>query len=77
MRLEQAGALSATLDYSAFEVTCDRSIMSQDDIDAGRVIVRVVLNTAQPIETIRVDLSVNAGGDVLIVRDDLFRRESA
>jgi hypothetical protein len=75
--LEQAGALFATDEFPAFEVRCDRSTMTQDDIDAGRVIVRVVLNAAQPVETIRVELSLNAGGEVVVVREDLFRRDTA
>ncbi len=75
--LEQAGALLETDDFPAFEVRCDRSTMTQTDIDAGRVIVQVVLNAAQPVQTIRVELSVNAGGEVLVVRDDLFRKDTA
>jgi phage tail sheath protein FI len=75
--LEQAGALLETDEHPAFEVRCDRSTMTQDDIDAGRVIVQIVLNAAQPIETIRVELSVNAGGEVLVISEDLFGRDSA
>ncbi len=57
----QAGALDGVAASSAFTVRCDRSTMTQNDLDNGRVIAEVTLNTAVSIEQIRILLTLAAG----------------
>jgi hypothetical protein len=52
------GALDGATPGEAFEVHCDRSTMTQADIDAGRLIVRVAVTVAQPVERITVTLTL-------------------
>jgi phage tail sheath protein FI len=57
------GALDGASPADAFDVRCDRTTMTQNDIDAGRVIVRITVTAAQPIERITVTLTLtDAGG---------------
>jgi phage tail sheath protein FI len=58
--LHAAGALAGAREEEAFEVRCDRSTMSQQDIDLGRMIAEVRLRPAASLEMIEV---------VLVVRD--------
>lgn len=62
LRLRAAGALAGATPAEAFTVRCDRSTMTQADIDAGRVIATVAVTAAQPIQRITVTLAL-AGGD--------------
>jgi hypothetical protein len=64
LTLFQAGALRGATPNAAFSVRCDRSTMSQQDLDAGRIIVQIILNPAAPIEEIRVALALESGGQV-------------
>lgn len=51
----------------AFQVRCDRSTMTQADIDAGRMIVHVQMEIAVAVEAIRVVLSLTEGGRVALL----------
>jgi uncharacterized protein len=62
------GALSGAFSSDAFEVRCDRSTMSQADLDAGRVVARVQFNASNPIERITVAFAMDEGGHVTLVR---------
>jgi hypothetical protein len=62
----QAGALRGESPGEAFQVLCDRSTHTQNDVDAGRVLVRITFEAAAPIETIVVVLSMTEGGDVTL-----------
>lgn len=56
-----AGALNGDTADQAFNVTCDRSTMTQNDIDNGRMIAAVTFTPAASIETITVLMSLSAG----------------
>jgi hypothetical protein len=56
------GALAGASAADAFEVRCDRSTMTQADIDAGRVLVRVFFTAAVPVTQVVVVLSMNSNG---------------
>jgi len=58
----EAGALRGATPQEAFSVRCDRSTMTQDDLDAGRMIARVELEPAAVLERIQVQLMVVEGG---------------
>jgi hypothetical protein len=64
------GALVGTFAGEAFEVRCDRSTMTQGDLDSGRVITRVQFNAASPIEHIVVVFAMDEGGQVSLVVND-------
>ena len=57
-----AGALRGITPAEAFEVRCDRSTMTQADLDNGRVIVQVTVAPAMPITHITVMLTVTQFG---------------
>ena len=59
-RLRQAGALDGASAADAYEVRCDSTTMTQADIDAGRVIVRIAVNPAQPVGWITVTLAMGS-----------------
>ena len=58
------GALRGKEPEDAFFVRCDKSTMSQQDLDRGRVIAEVEFNPAASIESIAVILSMQQGGQV-------------
>jgi phage tail sheath protein FI len=58
------GALRGATPGEAFDVRCDRSTMSQQDIDQGRVIARVRFEAAAAVEAITVVLALDEGGQV-------------
>jgi len=62
--MQQVGALSGIRPNEAFQVRCDRSTMTQQDIDSGRVIVEVIIRPAASIETMRIQLAIGDGGRV-------------
>jgi hypothetical protein len=68
------GALNGAFSSEAFEVRCDRSTMTQADLDAGRAIARVQFNAANPIEHITVAFAMDEGGHVTLIPS---RAESA
>lgn len=62
--MQAAGALAGRRPQDAFQVRCDRSTMTQQDIDNGRVIVNVMIHPAASIETMRIQLAIGDGGRV-------------
>jgi hypothetical protein len=60
------GALLGGSAREAFEVRCDRSTMTQADIDAGRLIARIIFTAAQPIVRITVVLAMDDAGQVTL-----------
>jgi uncharacterized protein len=64
--LFEAGALRGSDPLEAFEVRCDRSTMTQTDIDSGRVIARVQFDAAAPLEHMVVALGLSEGGQVTV-----------
>lgn len=58
-QLYVAGALRGASAEDAFEVRCDRTTMTQADIDNGRLIARIDFVAALPIERISVTLTVS------------------
>lgn len=65
--LWQRQALRGATEEEAFQVRCDRSTMTQSDIDAGRMIVHVQIEAAIAVEAIRVVLSLTEGGRVALL----------
>ncbi|MGF6743920.1 hypothetical protein [Paraburkholderia atlantica] len=61
--LRSAGALDGASPADAYQVRCDASTMSQEDIDAGRLIVSIAVNPAQPVGWITVTLAVGGLAD--------------
>jgi hypothetical protein len=61
------GALTGAFSSDAFEVRCDRSTMTQADLDAGRIIAQVQFTAASPIERITVVLAMDEGGQVTLI----------
>ncbi|MEE9432852.1 MAG: phage tail sheath C-terminal domain-containing protein [Sphingorhabdus sp.] len=57
-RLRALGAFSGASRDEAYLVRCDRSTMTQNDIDAGRVICQISFSPAYPIERITVTLAL-------------------
>ena len=68
--LLQAGALRGASAAEAFRVRCDRTTMTQSDIDAGRLIAHVVFDAAAPIERIRVILELDDAGQLTLSAAD-------
>ena len=58
-RLRQAGAVDGATVDEAYTVRCDRTTMTQNDIDSGRTIVSISFTAAQPIERITVTLALS------------------
>ena len=67
--LLEIGALRGATPEEAFQVRCDRSTMTQNDIDNGRVIVTVIFDPAVPIGRIVVVLAIGEGGSVVLTRE--------
>ena len=63
----QLGAFRGATPREAFEVVCDRSVMTQNDLDNGRAIARIRFESASPIETITFVLALNEGGQASLV----------
>jgi hypothetical protein len=57
----RAGALRGARETDAFSVECGPATMSQADIDAGRVIVRISVAPAASVEHINVTLTLDEG----------------
>jgi len=66
IRLYQKQGLRGATAGEAFSVVCDRSTMTQQDIDSGRVIVQVSLQPAIPIEQITVNLAIDSQGTTIV-----------
>ena len=63
-RVHGLGGLAGVAPEDGFDVRCDRSTMSQADIDSGRLVAEIVLNPAVPIERIRVRLPLDGSQPV-------------
>jgi uncharacterized protein len=61
-RYWRAGALRGATPDQAFEVRCDRSVMTQQDLDQGRVVVVLSFRPQAGIEHIRVALALAEDG---------------
>jgi len=61
-RLWQANALDGASAGDAFSVRCDRSTMTQNDLDNGRLVALVSFNAASTIELIHVTLALQTSG---------------
>lgn len=59
--LWRAGALAGAREADAYRVRCDRSTMSQNDLDNARVVVEIELMPAPAIERIVVSLALQGG----------------
>jgi GNAT superfamily N-acetyltransferase len=62
--LLSAGALRGSSASEAFSVRCDRSTMTQNDIDNGRTVAEIFFSPTAPVEQIRLVLSLDEGGQV-------------
>ena len=71
LSLYNSGALRGASAREAFQVRCDRSTMTQHDIDSGRVIAHVVFSPAAPIERIQVILTLDRGDQVPLAKVDV------
>jgi hypothetical protein len=67
LSLLRAGALRGASAAEAFHVRCDRSTMTQNDIDNGRAVVEIQFAPTVPVDTIRVVLSLDEGGQVEVL----------
>jgi phage tail sheath protein FI len=56
----RAGGLGGASAEEAFQVRCDRSTMSQNDLDAGRVIAQVTLLPVAAVDRITVSMVLGA-----------------
>jgi len=52
------GALTSVGGEAAYQVRCDRSTMTQSDIDAGRAIMQIGFTAAYPVVRITVSLNL-------------------
>lgn len=66
LQLFEEGALHGRNAAQAYRVRCDRSTMTQNDLDNGRVVVEVTVSPAAPIEHITVALAIGNGGQVSV-----------
>lgn len=75
--LYQAGVLRGTTPDKAFRVRCDRTTMTQNDIDAGRVIVEIQFDPTVPLEHITVVLAMSDGGQLVRMPTAITTQEAA
>lgn len=61
-KLWTLNALDGDSAQDAFTVLCDRSTMTQNDVDSGRLVAQVTFTAAATIELIRVTLALEASG---------------
>jgi hypothetical protein len=60
--LLREGALRGDTVADAFQVRCDRTTMTQNDLDAGRVVAHVLFQPTAPVDLISVVLASETGG---------------
>lgn len=63
------GAFAGATMGDAFTVRCDRSTMTQADLDAGRLVVEITVQPAMSIERITVVLNLNNAGNTVLLRE--------
>jgi len=61
----QEGGLGGATPDEAFEVRCDRSTMTQNDLDSGRLVARITVLPVAAIERITVVLALSAAGQLV------------
>ncbi len=66
MYIYDAGGLRGKSEEEAFSVTCDRTTMTQNDIDNGRLIANISLWPAVPIERLMVTLMLENNGSMVL-----------
>jgi uncharacterized protein len=59
------GGLGGATPDEAFEVRCDRSTMSQNDLNAGRLVSRITVLPVAALERITVVLALSAAGQII------------
>jgi uncharacterized protein len=59
-RLWRLNALDGVTAADAYQVRCDRSTMTQSDMDAGRLVAAITFTTAEPVQ--RITLRLALGG---------------
>lgn len=64
--LFRLGALDGKSEQDAFSVLCDRSTMTRNDIDSGRVVARVSVNIATSIETMIVSFALQESSEARV-----------
>ena len=64
----EAGGLRGRTPQEAFSVTCDRTTMTKNDIDQGRLIADISVWPAIPIERIMVTLMLTDGQSIVLRR---------
>jgi hypothetical protein len=64
VRFWEVGALRGQSAREAFQVRCDRTTMTQDDLDAGRLVAELVFDASAAIERIHVVLTVAEAGAI-------------
>lgn len=62
LRLWSLNALDGATADDAFNVSCDQSTMTQNDLDSGRLIALITFTAASTLETLHVQLAMEAGG---------------
>ncbi len=72
-----AGAFRGKSSGEAFFVRCDRTTMTQNDLDNGRVIARIEFSPALPIERITVTLTLNDTAQSTLLPAVVTTREAA
>lgn len=65
--LFDGGAFRGESPWQAYRIRCDRTTMSQRDIDAGRLIAEIEYKPAAPLETIRIALALAQNRRVSVV----------
>ncbi|MCP4687776.1 MAG: phage tail sheath protein [Desulfobacterales bacterium] len=70
LELLEAGALRGATPAEAFRASCGRDVMTQNDIDNGRVIAEVHFNAAPVIEEIRVVMAMDEGGRISLAAEN-------
>jgi hypothetical protein len=68
--LYHAGAFEGASPGEAYQVRCDSSTMTQNDLDNGRVVATVQFTAAAPIDTITVVLILNQGGQSAAIESE-------
>lgn len=61
----QEGGLGGESPDDAFEVRCDRSTMTQNDLDSGRLVARITVLPVAAVERITVVLALSAAGQIV------------
>ena len=65
-RLFEAGAFAGATTKESFFVTCDRTTMTQNDLDRGRLVCLVGVAPAEPVEYIVLEMALAATSGVRV-----------